>query len=487
MRAVRPTPLLLLLTVVLVALALLRPVDHDESQYVAAAMLTADGWLPYRDYAYLQTPLQPFAFAPLLWVFGAFAWPALRIANALLGVTTIAAGWRVMREGRVAPGVATVSAALFAASDILLFSVGTARNDALPAALLAVALIPMLRAERGVGTRGGAVLAGLLLGAAASAKLSYALPAAAYGLHALAVRRHRPLWVALGAAPAVLLVAVLAVLAPDGFLFGVLTFPAEAPAEYYTAAGRASKLSVAAKLVDTLKFLALGPALLALIAIVGRARSPHAQSLSVRGRERRLLDLLIAAGLLAALLPSPTWRQYLLPMLVPLFVRLGYTWQSRPPARGWRIAAVVFACAGLAPSVEALAKGGTLAEGMAVARTLGHARGVATLSPQNLATAPDRRFATGPFYFRSRTLLAVEQERALHLVSRARLDVLSADPPAFVLVGGEGAWSSGDESLDADLERWAVANGYRLDRRIGARFRLYARTAARAVPSMAPR
>ncbi len=115
MRAVRPTPLLLLVTVVLVALALLRPVDHDESQYVAAAMLMADGWLPYRDYAYLQTPLQPFAFAPLLWVFGAFAWPALLIANALLGVTTIAAGWRVMREGGVAPGVATVSAALFAA------------------------------------------------------------------------------------------------------------------------------------------------------------------------------------------------------------------------------------------------------------------------------------------------------------------------------------------------------------------------------------
>jgi hypothetical protein len=49
----------------LVALAILRPVDHDESQYVAAARLTAAGLLPYRDYPYFQTPLQPFLFAPL--------------------------------------------------------------------------------------------------------------------------------------------------------------------------------------------------------------------------------------------------------------------------------------------------------------------------------------------------------------------------------------------------------------------------------------
>ena len=49
----------------LVAIALLRRLSIDESQYVASAVLTAKGLLPYRDYAYLQTPLQPFAFAPL--------------------------------------------------------------------------------------------------------------------------------------------------------------------------------------------------------------------------------------------------------------------------------------------------------------------------------------------------------------------------------------------------------------------------------------
>lgn len=482
-------PALLLLTVALIALALLRPVDHDESQYVAAAMLTADGWLPYRDYAYLQTPLQPFAFAPIAGAFGMVAWPALRIVNALLGVVVVAAAWRAMREADVDSRIATASAALFAVSDILLFSSGTARNDALPAALLAVALIPMLRVERGAGTRGGAVLVGLLLGAAAAAKISYALPAAAYGAYALVVRRHRPGWIALGAVPTALLVGWLAALAPDAFRFGVFTFPADAPAEYYAAAGRAWKLSGATKLVDVLKFLALGPALLAVVVILLSAlrnsgRSTHPRPL---GKERRLLDLLILAGLIAVLLPAPTWRQYLLPMLVPLFVRLGLVWQVRPPARGWRIAAAVFACAGLAPSVEAVAKGGNLGEGLAVARALRDHKGVATLSPQLLSRPPDRRFATGPFYFRSRTLLTAPEERALHLISRSRLEELTADPPVYVLIGGEGQWSSGDDTLDAGLEHWAVANGYRLDQRIGARFRLYARNAAPGVPSIAAR
>lgn len=476
MRAVRPALLLPVLIAVFVALAVLRPVDHDESQYVAAAMLTADGWLPYRDFAYLQTPLQPFAFAPIAWVAGEAVWPALRVVNALLGVVTIAAAWRAMRESGVAPGIATACAALFAASDVLLFSVGTARNDALPAALVAVALIPMLRAERGAGTRGGALLAGLLLAAAAAAKISYASPAAAYGVYALAVCRHRPGWVALGALPAVALVLWLWAAAPAGFVFGTLTFPAEAPAEYYAAAGRAWKLSAGTKLFDTIKFLALGPALLALL-VVARDRR----------RGYRLLDLLIVAGLVAAVLPAPVWRQYLLPALVPLFVRLGLAWSVRPPSRGWRIAAVVFACAGLAPSVEALATGGSLHDGLAVAHALRGERNVATLSPQVLPHAPDRRFATGPFYFRSRALLTEPEERALHLVSQARLDMLAVDPPPRILVGGEGRWTSGDDRLDAALERWALANGYRLDRRIGPRFRLYARSRSTGSPSIAAR
>jgi len=478
MAIARPLPLLATLVVVLVALAALRPIDHDESQYVAAAVLTADGLMPYRDYAFLQTPLQPFAFAPLAWLFGGWAWGALRIANALLGAVVVAASWRAMREAGVGSHTATLCAGLLATCDILLFSAGTARNDALPAALLAVALAPMLRAERVGGSRAGAVLIGLLLGGAAAAKISYALPAATYGVYALVVRRHRPWWVLLGALPPAALVAWTAAIAPAGFLFGTLHFPAAAPAQYYEAAGRAWKLSAWAKALDTLKFLVLGPALLAIATVaLRRAR-----------RWPSLLEWLVLAGLVAALLPAPTWRQYLLPALPPLFVLLAE--RLCKPARAWRIAAIVFAVAGLAPTIVALAKPGSLVTAMRERAALAGVRGpVATLAPQFVAM-PDPRFAPGPFHFRSRGLLTPAEEVSLNLVSRDTLDAAFArTPPAAIMVGGEAAWTSGDPALDSILQDWAIRNGWRRAPLASDRLRLYLppQAAARALPSISER
>jgi hypothetical protein len=471
------------LVVVLVALAWLRGIDHDESQYVAAARLTAAGLLPYRDYAYLQTPLQPFAFAPVVWLFAPLdlAWPALRIANALLGCLTVAATWRAMRVTGVEARTATICASLFAACDILLFSAGTARNDALPAALFAGALIPMLRAEAGEGTRRSALLIGLLLSAAAAAKISYALPAAAYGAWALARPRHRPMYVALGAVPPLLLVGALAALAPDGFIFGTLTFPAHAPAEWYVATGRAWKLGLAMKAVDTLKFLALGPALLALLLVV-RRRSPS------------LLAWLTLAGVASALLPSPTWRQYLLPALPPLFVLLALRWEQRPPARPWRWAMATFAVAGLAPSLVAATTGTGMAIAQAETRELASLSlygTVSTLSPQFLPSGadPDPRFATGPFYFRSHSLLPPPREAQLNLVSQRRLDAsFAAYPPELILVGGEGKWTSGNDELDRRLERWAIAHQWMRVDDGTALLRLYAPPVAgrAALPAIRP-
>ncbi|URW74966.1 DUF2029 domain-containing protein [Sphingomonas donggukensis] len=482
MRLPRPPVALALLIVILVALAWLRGLDHDESQYVAAARLTAGGLLPYRDYAYLQTPLQPLAFAPLAWVSGDWAWPALRVANALLAALAVAATWRAIRVAGVEARTATLCAALFATCDILLFSGGTARNDALPAALLACAMVPMLRADRGAGSRGQAMLAGLLLAAAAAAKISYALPAAAYGIYALTAPRHRPAWVLVGALPPIALVAWLAALSPAGFVFGTLAFPAQAPAEFYAATGRAWKLSLAAKAVDVAKFLALGPALLALAMVALR-----------RQRRPTLLGWLAMAGLISALLPAPTWRQYLLPALPPLFVLLALRWQALAPGRAWQAALAGFAAIGLIPSIVAAASGSGMARAHEeTARLAGSGRSgvVATLSPQFLPAAmtPDARFATGPFYFRSTGL--VTDEAPLHLVSRPRLaEAFAAQPPAAILVGGEGRWTSGDGALDAALEEWAVSRGWR---RIGdGRFRLYAppqaTAATPALPSISPR
>ncbi len=439
------------LAILFITLALLRPVDHDESQYVAAAALTAHGLLPYRDFAYLQTPLQPYLFAPVALLAGSWTWPALRILNALLGIATIACVHTAARTLGAKPKAALTCAALFATCDILLFSIGIARNDALPAALLAAAL-PLI--VRPATTRKTAALAGFLLASAAAAKISYAFPALAYGLYALVDRRHRPAAILLGTLPAVAFVAWTYVTSPAGFVFGTFTFPARGPAEYY--ALRPWKMSLPAKAIDTLKFLALGAALPAL-ALVARD--------AWQRRTIGLLDWLILAGLIAALLPFPTWRQYLLPALPALFVRLSLI---PPPSRAWRIAFAVFAAAGIAPSIAALADSDGLSltqvlrEGRAVGRVLdqhGLAGPIATLSPQILPAAnrqPDPAFATGPFYFRSTKLLDATQEHALHLISRARMRL----DGSTILTGGEGPATSGDASLDQALATAARDAGY---------------------------
>ena len=408
---------------------------------------------------YLQTPLQPMLLAPLART-GAWLWPVLRAVNALLGFAMLALTWRAAREAGVAARAATVAVALFACCDIVLFSVGVARNDALPAACLAAALVAIVRADRGAGSRGGALAIGFLLAAAAAAKISYAPPALAYGVYALVDRRHRPSTVLAGALPILVLVGWTYWQAPDAFMFEVLRFPSLAPADYYAGAD-GWKLSAGAKLLDALKFLALGPALLALVLA---ARDRWA------ARRVSVLEWLAIAGLLAALLPTPSWRQYLLVALPPVFVRLAMILGSERPAVGWRAALAGFAVIGLVPSVIGLfaepslptlvRDGRTLGTAMDAARITGP---VATLSPELLPATgrlPDIRFATGPFVFRSRTLLTPREVAAFHLVTVSTIASTLLVRPEAVLVGEEGR-GSGSAGVDAVLERWAVASGYR--------------------------
>lgn len=468
--------------VMLILLAMIRPIDHDESQYVAAALLAWRG-LPYRDFAYLQTPLQPLLLAPVAMLSdigaGALSYPVLRLVNAVLGVVTLAGCYLAGRVAGASRPAALVGAGLLAATDIFLFSVGVARNDALPAALMSLALVPMLRATAGGSSWAGAMLAGLLLAAAAAAKISFALPALGYGIVALIDRRHRPGWLLAGALPVAGLVVALALAAFPAFWFDVVTFPALAPAQWYLAAGRPDKLWVATKLIDFVKFLALGPGLLMVLLWRRDRRS---------GGAAGLLDPMIVAGLVAALLPQPTWRQYLLPMLVPLAVRVSLALHARPPGRAMRIALCVTAGAGIAPSAEAIIKAAVSgvpmlqvvrdsnAIAIALART-GVSGPVATLSPQFVGTAANRidpRFAAGPFYFRSNGLMNSRDEWAARLVSMRRLGQhFKARPPAAILVGGEGKWSAGDDALDARLESFALGQGWKRAPLRSDRFRLY--------------
>src|SRR5258705_2773329 len=169
---------------VMAALSLRTPLDHDEGQYVAAADLVAKGLLPYRDFRYLQTPLQPFLFAPIVWISPGWTLIALRL------IDTLCVAAAILLIGRTASSLAkderagVVAMLLALVTDSVLFAGSVARDDALPLLLLAGAL-ERLYAAAWPMRPGRAFVVGLLSAAAASTKISYALPAAAISVQAM--------------------------------------------------------------------------------------------------------------------------------------------------------------------------------------------------------------------------------------------------------------------------------------------------------------
>lgn len=444
--------LLLAAGVALAAMALLRKPNHDESQYVAAAVLTGAGMLPYRDFAWLQTPLQPFVFAPFAQLLGVFAWPGLRLANAALGLLALVGVYRAARTGNGRGDLALVATGAFFACDSFLFGAATARNDMLPLALFAWGLVAALRLASGEGSRIDAMLAGLLLAAATAAKISYAVPAIAFGAWSLLAPRRRQLgWTMLGTVPVVALMLAVAWIAPQSFWFGAITFPLDAPSDFY--ARQPEQLTLTEKALDLVRFLAIGagPALL----MTWRPARTDAE---------RLLDMLILAGIVVGAMPTPVWRQYLIPLLAPLAVRAALTWRTRQPGRFARTAIAGFAVAGLVPSAmtswnfpAAWREGNALD---AELDAIGVSGPLVTLAPHLTAATgrpPDPRFAAGPFMYRSHSLVKPGEERELNAAVHRRFVPLA--PNAVVL--GSDDWHPVDAPLERALLLAARRQGYR--------------------------
>lgn len=494
-REISLAPLLFTGAVLLLLLfAWVRPIDHDETQYVAAVALTPR-LLPYRDFAYLQTPLHPLLFGPFATLVAGHLWEALRAANALIGAAMLWFVYRAQRETGVAPTTALIATALLAACDSFLFGAATARNDILPALFESIGIWLLIRSYVRPAGWGSSFLIGLLMTAAAAAKISYALPLAAM-LPILILdriwgdRRLRWPWLALGVLIAASPVALLALLYPDGFAFGVLRFPATAPSLWYEATGQGWKLGVPAKALDMVKFLALGPALVALWILARRLLSGDSKAWRIN-LVPAYLDVLIVAGLIAAILPTPTWRQYLVPLLPPLFIHLGLIIDQKRPARRTMIALLVTALAGLGPSLLALTSAGWLRESpLAQATSEAHhigdavraagAEGTAAgLSPSywvDSGLPVDPRFAAGPFLFRMTGLLSPGEKRALHVISLDNYQAeLRRQPPDLLITGAEPAQITGTATLDGALDGFAISNGYRRIYTPGSRLTVYAR------------
>ncbi len=470
----------LALAAALVAASLFRSIDHDEGQYVAAVALMRHS-LPYRDFAYLQTPLQPLLFAPLAWACEGWLFPALRMVNALLAAAAIAVIAHAARAAEASPRGACLAALALATSHMALFAATVARNDALPLLLHIIGLwlfVPVAR-EGEAGSARRAMLAGLMLGAAASAKINYGLPAAAVGLFALLRWRILGIRVVLALVLGGLLgglpTALLWSLAPDAARFGIIDYGLRAPVEWRTLNGQAFMLQAPLSLLRLARFLAQGLGLIALIAILCAIVRKR------RGREpvALLLDLMILAGLLAAWLPRPVYVQYLGPLLPALFIRFALL-SDGPFWRGMAGQGLIglLMVAGMAQTVADVAGNAvrgvspalaTAAEARAIGarvRAAGARGQIVTLSPERVVDsglALDPRLATGLFLFRTRSVLTAAEARAFHaLTARNAFEGLDASRPAAILTGFEGLPSpAAPHGLDAPLVAWARARGYR--------------------------
>lgn len=473
------------LALVLVGLALIAPVNHDESQYLAAAELTRSG-LPFVDFLYLQTPLQPFLTAPIAAVASGYSLIALRVATALTALATLWFVFRSQRQLGVEARTALAATLLLALTYSFQFGATVVRNDMLPAMLLALGQYAALSAMSERRRLLHWAVAGLAFGAAASAKISYAVPAAAVGAFHLAMvarRRDRASLTNALACAASMLAGLLASIipymaAPRAFLYGVFEYGAQAPFHWYRLNGAGYRLRIDWKLIDTATALLRGPACVAL-APAGWAAVRRAK----RSDAGPFIDLLVLAGLVAALLPTPTWRQYLIPMLPPLFVRLGLMWSEGVASGRWRNitigAAAIGALAGLDQPVQwvsRLMKGKAnpititqeahwIGERLRAADSQGE---IATLSPQVVIDSGfplDSRFATGPFVYRSGDLLSDEEQHSLHVTSPRTVDRFLAErSPAAIVTGYEGRDKSNRIDLDSGLRTYAMRHGYRLER-----------------------
>lgn len=447
----------------LIALALLTPINHDEDQYLAAANLVAQGLRPFGDFMYLQTPVQPWLLAPVAALAEGFSFVALRLVSALAGFGTLVLVYAAQRRAGVAPRPALMTTLLCGSCVPFLFGMSLARNDALPALLLALAL---WAAARGRSLDYG--VAGLALGIAASIKISYGLPLAFGGFWLLwqAVRtRDAVPMLAWGVGGVIGLVPTALTWAahPAAFQYGVFTYAAEAAKIWYDLNGVGDKLSFGARLRDTAIVLVMGPTLAAL-AVVAAARAP-------RTPYRAFVLTLLVAGFIAAILPMPTYRQYFVPVLPPLFVALGLAMPvGRWPLRimvAFGVAAVaVYAGLGVADAVK---HGPAAWRVTAQAHWIGARAGpgpIISFSPTYAVDSGvplDPRFATGTHVWRSGDLRSDAELSAFKVTSRRTLArELAARPPGAILTGFEGRSGVNRRIIpDTVMDDWARANGYR--------------------------
>ncbi len=461
---------LLAAVLALVALSVLvRPISHDEGQYVAAIEFARHG-LPYRDFAYLQTPLQPLVLSPLGALPAGWLLFGVRVANAFFGLLTIVSLILALKD-RATHGSTLIALTALICSEPFLLASSNARNDALPMALIAMTIFALFRGLLGRRRKECFGVAGLLLGLAASTKISSAVLIGPLAVFLFLRGRQLGLssvvacfaGIIVGLLPS----AIFAVIAPLQFKFDVFTYSLVAPRQWWTAVGHKNWLEPGFRIIRLLSLAAQSCALVGIGAIALDRR---------RSDERLLLELMILGGLVAAYLPEPAYAQYLVPLLPPVVARFAIAidgaprWSHKPLV----VLTVAFSLVGLLQTGKAVARtinrGDSLADGVALGRRVAAAAAggsIVTLSPECVVgsdTNLDPGFVTGSFLFRTFSRLGDDAMRLGYSPNWQTIDAaLDERRPRVILTGGESKRRPPifPNGLDAPLIAWAIAHQYK--------------------------
>ena len=428
--------------------AIAAPENHDEAQYVAAAMLSGR-LLIFRDFLSLQTPLHPWLYSLVAAPFPGYAFIAMRLFTAATAVATLGIVHLALHRIGMSRTIALVTTLALATCSAFQFSAALVRNDMLPTLLMTAGLLTMIDPAR--ERFGGELAAGLLMALAVSAKISFGpaalAPILCYALrssdHRAGSLRRYGAGFAIGLVP----MAVPFALAPRAFLDGVFGLAATIPFGWYRDNGMGGSLGLGAKVVSCAKIVCGNPSLLAiaLLPIAWRRRDAATD----------LLFVVAAGGLIGFLAPTPTHVQYVLPLLPPLFLLMGRGLERVARTRP-RLVPLIAVCltalaiTGSYRSIRSLVSAGddglaavqlteTAHEIGAIVREDDRAGMIATLSPDRAADAGlplDPRFATGPFVYRSGDMLVAQRALALHVTTPATLaHDFALRPPAAMLTG----------------------------------------------------
>jgi hypothetical protein len=439
----------LVVFVLLFGVNMRRGLNHDEHQFIASAALTArQGLLPYRDFPYFHMPTLVLVDA-LLFQFTDHLLLAARLVSLISA--TLAAGLLLVLAMRLLlnlpPGrralVAVLTVLLLIATPATIHASGRAWNHDLPVLLALAAFVPLAigLAQRHLHWAWLAV-AGLLIGAAAGVRLSFAplalpfLLAVIYLAPDCAVSRWRAfvlfsLGVLLGLLPAIVLFG----LAPEQFLFGNFGYPRLNTAYYRQLVAERDQFSLSSKVLDTGSYLFGAPVNLLPLLLCALELWRVRASLRISRAPEIFFWLLLWPFLIAgALAPTPIQQQYIYPFFP--FLAAGFVLalaHDRAPQWGVRLLAG-------ATALSLLVAAPAYAQGLQVVFTpnewfplKAHARGeqlaqltgdgrVVTLSPiYPLEGQADvyKQFSTGPLAWRVSPLMSADL-RSPHRCDRPR-------------------------------------------------------------------